>query len=139
MEEAKKMKCYKRVIYKQFCQVSGLCDPQFLSYLRKRFTHLSVGRCWHTNMAVGNQQKRLEFTFPIKALSFHSRTSILAHKRMFQYLKWLYCWKSRGDSETFLFQRESIPILVSCTVTTWKFKLLYFRNETFYGTGNLYK
>ena len=40
MEEAKKMKCYKRLIYKQFVQVSGLCDTQFLSYLPKRFTHL---------------------------------------------------------------------------------------------------
>ena len=40
MEEAKKMKCYKRLIYKQFFQVSGLCGPQFLSYLPKRFTHL---------------------------------------------------------------------------------------------------
>ena len=40
MEEAKKMKCYKRLIYKQFVQVSGLCGPQFLSYLPKRFTHL---------------------------------------------------------------------------------------------------
>ena len=39
-EEAKKMKCYKRLIYKQFVQVSGLCGPQFLSYLPKRFTHL---------------------------------------------------------------------------------------------------
>ena len=40
MEEAKKMKCYKRLIYKQFVQISGLCGPQFLSYLPKRFTHL---------------------------------------------------------------------------------------------------
>ena len=32
MEEAKKMKCYKGLIYKQFVQVSGLCSPQFLSY-----------------------------------------------------------------------------------------------------------
>ena len=37
MEEAKKMKCYKRLIYKQFVQVSGI---QFLSYMTKRFTHL---------------------------------------------------------------------------------------------------
>ena len=42
MEEAKKMKCYKRLIYKQFVQVSGLCGPQFLSYLPKRFTHLCM-------------------------------------------------------------------------------------------------
>ena len=40
MEEAKKMRCYKRLIYKQFVQVLGLCGPQFLSYLPKRFTHL---------------------------------------------------------------------------------------------------
>ena len=40
MEEAKKMKCYKRLICKQFIQVSGLCGPQFLSYVPKRFTHL---------------------------------------------------------------------------------------------------
>ena len=38
MEEAKKMKCYKRLIYKLFAQVSRLCAPQFLSYLPKRFT-----------------------------------------------------------------------------------------------------
>ena len=40
VEEAKKMKCYKRLIYKQFVSVSGLCGPQFLSYLLKHFTHL---------------------------------------------------------------------------------------------------
>ena len=40
VEEAKKMKCYKRLIYKQFVQISGLSGPQFLSYLPKRFTHL---------------------------------------------------------------------------------------------------
>ena len=40
MEEAKKMKCYKRLKYKWFVQVSGLCGPQFLSYLPKRFMHL---------------------------------------------------------------------------------------------------
>ena len=33
----------------------------------------------------------------------------------------------------------SIPILVSCTLKTRKFKLLYFRNETCFGAGNLYK
>ena len=40
MEEAKKMKCYKRLIYKKFVRVSGLCGPQFVSYLPKRFTQL---------------------------------------------------------------------------------------------------
>ena len=37
------------------------------------------------------------------------------------------------------FQRDSIPMLVSRTVKTLKFKLLYLRNETCYGNGNLYK
>ena len=86
-----------------------------------------------TNMASGNQQKHPKFTFSIKARSFHSRTSIHAH---ITYLKWLYCWKSRGET---IFQRDSIPILVSRTVKTRKFKLLYFRNETCYGNGNLCK
>ena len=40
MEDAEKMKFYRRLIYKQFVQISGLCGPQFLSYLLKRFTHL---------------------------------------------------------------------------------------------------
>ena len=123
MDEAKKMKCYKRLLYKQLVQVSGLCGPQFLSYLPKRFTHLcralyslrgkrfQSSYCakvrdelarkrllrrlsfvwrrhigapfWCTNMGAGNQQKHLEFTFPIKALSFHSRTSIRTHKHIF--------------------------------------------------------
>ena len=39
MEEAKKMKCYKRLIYKQFVKVSGPCGPQLLSYLPRHFTH----------------------------------------------------------------------------------------------------
>ena len=33
-------------------------------------------------MAAGNQQKHLEFAFAIKALSFHSRTSICGHKHL---------------------------------------------------------
>ena len=37
------------------------------------------------------------------------------------------------------FQLDSIPSLVSRTVKTRKFKLLYFRNETCFGTGNLHK
>ena len=43
------------------------------------------------------------------------------------------------NQEERLFQQDSIPILVSRTVKTRKFKLLYFQNETWYGNGNLYK
>ena len=38
-----------------------------------------------------------------------------------------------------VFQLDSIPILVSHTMKTWKFKLLYFRNETCFGAVNLYR
>ena len=38
--EAKKKKCYKRLKYKQFVQIPGLCSPQFPSYFPKHFTHL---------------------------------------------------------------------------------------------------
>ena len=37
---SQKNECYKRLIYKQFVQVSSLCGPQFLRYLPKRFAHL---------------------------------------------------------------------------------------------------
>ena len=58
-------------------------------------------------MAAGNQQKHLEFTLSIRALPFHPKASIRAHKHIFQYLKWLNCWKSAGEA---FFQRDSIPI-----------------------------
>ena len=93
MEEAKKKKCYKRLIFKQFVQVSGLFGRRFLSYLPKRFTHLFralYGDAILVNsfgapicMAAENQQKHLDHTFSIKAPSFHSRTSIRAHKNNF--------------------------------------------------------
>ena len=41
------------------------------------------GQKLSTNMAAGNQQKHLEFTFSIKALPFHLRASIRVHKHIF--------------------------------------------------------
>ena len=89
MEEAKKMKCYERLIFKQFVQVSGLCGSQFQSYLPKRFPHLCralygdailVHSFGCINVTAENQQKHLEYTFCIKAPSFNWRISIRAHK-----------------------------------------------------------
>ena len=92
MEKAKKMKCYKRLIYKRFVQVSGLLwrtvseffaetfHAPLLSFVWRR--HIGVS-FWCANMAAGNQQKHLEFTFSIKALSFQSKTSLRAHKHIF--------------------------------------------------------
>ena len=144
MEEAKKMKCYKRLKYKRFVQVSGLCGPKFLSYLPKRFMHLCralwrrhIGvPFWSTNMAAGNQQKRLEFTFSKKLFLF---TRELAYVRINISSNTWNGYTAENQEERLFFQRDSIPILVSRTVKTRKFKLLYFRNETCYGNGNLYK
>ena len=89
MEEDKKMKCYKRLLSKQFSRsqvfvahslfVKTLHAPLY-SFLWRG--HIGV-QFWCTNMAAGNQQKYLEFLFSIKALSFHSRTRIRAHKNTF--------------------------------------------------------
>ena len=77
---SQKMKYYKRLIYKQFVQVSGLCGPLFLSYLPKRFTHLY--RFGPPIYGRRKSTKHLKFTFSIKALSFHSRTSIRVYKHI---------------------------------------------------------
>ena len=75
MEEAKKMKCYKKLIYKQFVRISGLRGPQFLSYMPKHFTHLCRALYGDAilvgSLAAGNQQKHLEFTFSVGCL-WHS-------------------------------------------------------------------
>ena len=62
------MKYYKRLIYKQFAQISGLCGPQFLSYLSKHFTHLyrafSIGDIvWRRHIGlIGGQLGRRKST-----------------------------------------------------------------------------
>ena len=71
--------CYKILIYKQFVQVSGLCGPSYhRGYICMVTPYWCTVLC--TNMAAGNQQKHLEFTFSVKSHSFHSRTSIRRHK-----------------------------------------------------------
>ena len=49
----------------------------------KQSNPILVYRFGAPTMATRNQQKHLEFTFVIKALSFHLRTSIHAHKHIF--------------------------------------------------------
>ena len=114
--------------------VSELLDETFHAPLGSFVWRCHIGVLfWCTNTAAGNQQKHLEFTFSIKALSFHWETSICAHKHILEMVILLKI--KRRD----FFHRDSIPILVSCTVKTQKFKLLYFRNETCYRTGNAFK
>ena len=71
-------------------------------------------------MATRNQQKRVEFTFSIKALSFHWETSIPAHKHTLEMVILLRI--KRRD----FFHWDSIPILVSRTVKTQKTQIAVF-------------
>ena len=82
------MKCYKRLI----CPSLRSLWPSFWAICRnvsRTFEELCMAgrhigiQFWWTNMAAGNQQTHLEFTFPITALSFHSRTRTCAHKHIF--------------------------------------------------------
>ena len=80
MEEAKKMKCYKRLMLRfLWPTVSEL----FSRNISRTFIELCMETPYWWNMAAGNPQKRLGglgFTFSINALPFHSRASIRAHK-----------------------------------------------------------
>ena len=117
------------------------------SFTPKRFTHLCRASYadailvyiaipfWCTNMAAGNQQKHLEFIFSKKLFHF---TRELAYVRINISSNTCNGYTAENQEER-LFQRDSIPILVSLTVKTRKFKLLYFQNETCYGNGNLYR
>ena len=137
MEEAKKMKCYKRLIYKQFVPVSGLCDPQFPSYLPKRFTHpcRALYGDWCTNMAAGNQQKHLEFTFSIVALFFTRELAYVRintssntwngynaeneEKRLFfnekAFLFWCHALWKLGSSNCCIFEMKHATGMETCT------------------------
>ena len=138
------MKCFKRLIFKQFVQVSGLCGPKSLSHLPKSFAHLRrtlyvdailVHRfgapIWPPEI---NETSRVHFFH--KSPFFFSRE--LAYVRINISSNTWNVYTAENQEER-LFQRDSIPILVSRTVKTRKFKLLYLRNETCYRNRNLYK
>ena len=134
MEEAKKMKCYKRLIFKQFVQVSGLCGPQFLSDLPKRFTHLC-------RALYGDAMLVHRFDAPIRPTENNENIwSSLFLKKLSPFTRELAymrinissnAWNGyTAENQEDRLQRDSIPILMSRTVKIRKFKLLYFRNET---------
>ena len=107
MEEANKTKWYKRVIHKQFFHV--FVAHTFWVICRnvsRTFEELCMhGTPYWCTVLVHQYGRRkstkssgLHFFYKFKALSFHSRTNIRAHKHIFYYLKWLYCLKSRGET-----------------------------------------
>ena len=133
MEEAKKIICYKRLMYKQFVQVWGLCGPQFLSYLPKRLTHLC-------RALYGDAILVYRFGAPIWPPEINQNIwSSLFLEKLFLFTRELLAYvhinpssntwngyAAENQEERLFFQRDSIPILVSRTVKSRKFKLLYF-------------
>ena len=130
------MKCDKRLSLRSLCPtVSQLFAETFHAPLQSFVWRRHIGAPFQcTNMAAGNQQKNLEFIFYIKALSFFFQHTCA--KTYLLILEMVILLKiNRSD----VFHRDSIPIFVSRTLKTRKFKLLYFRNETCYGIGSLQK
>ena len=64
MKKAKKMKCSKKIIHKQYFQVSNLCGSSFLSYLPKRATRFY--RASH-----GNEMSMFLRLTPIAGFHWH--------------------------------------------------------------------
>ena len=137
MEEAKKMKCHKRLIFKQlsksqvfvahsFWVICQNVSRTFVELCNERLilVHRFGAPIWlpETNRNISH----LEFTF-------------LAYVRINISSNTWNGYTTENQEERLFFQRDSIPILVSRTAKTRKFKLLYFRNETCYGNGKLYK
>ena len=54
VEEAKKMKCYKRLMYEQFVQVLSLCGPLALM-------HINISSNTWNGHTAENQEERLSF------------------------------------------------------------------------------
>ena len=118
MDEAKKMKCYKRLIYKRFVQVSGLCGPQFLSCLLKCFTPLC--RALYVDAILVYR-----FRVPIWPL-FLRKLFLFTQELAYVCINISSNTRNGYIAENQEERRDSIPILVSRTVKTQKFKLLYF-------------
>ena len=94
VKEAKKMKIFRRLIFKQFVQVEGLWPKvsELFAETSRNVSRTFVELCMDTpywctvlvhQYGRPKSTQHLEFTFSIKALSFHSRTSIREHKHIF--------------------------------------------------------
>ena len=130
IKEAKKMKCYRRLINIQPTQVSGLCGA-------KRFTQV-YRVVWGRHVTDGTDQyvdqkstKTSGFHFCDKNYFFLLVSKLVFAKTRFVPLKSINCWKSA-------FLQPDIPakatIVVPRTVKIWKFKMLYFPNGTRFST-----
>ena len=78
-------------------------------------------------------KKHLEFTFAIKALSFHSRTSICGHKHLL--ILEIVILPKIKRRDFFSTRQHSYFGVTRCE--NFEVQMLYFRNEKCYGNGNL--
>ena len=147
MEGAQKMKCYKRLIYKLFVQVSSLCGLQFLSYLQKRFTHLCMEtRYWCTVLVHQYGRRKSTKTSGIhffhKSSFFFTRELVYVHinissntwngytaenqeeRLFFNETAFLFCrhalWKL-GSSNCSIFEMKHATGLETCTKISFLF------------------
>ena len=125
------MKCYKRLIYKQFVQVSGLCGPQFLSYLSKRFTQLCralygdailVHRFGAPKYGRRKSTKTCEVHYFYNSSFFFTRE--LAYVRInisvfffneTTFLFWCHALRKLGSSNYCIFEMKHVKGMGTCT------------------------
>ena len=102
----------------------------------RTFVELSMETPYWCTVLVHKYGRRKSTKSGVHFFSLFSRELAYVHIKILSYT-WNGCStkKERRD----FFQRHSILIILSRTVKTMKFKLLYFRNETCYGNGNLNK
>ena len=144
MEEAKKKKCCKGLMHKQFFQVSGLCGPQLLSYLPKRFTHLC-------RALYGDAILVYSFGAPIWPPEINKNIwRLLFQQKLFLFTRELaymrinissnpwngYTTENQAE-RLFLTRRRSYFGVTHCENS--EVQTAVFRNETCYGNGNWYR
>ena len=139
MEEAKKMKCYKRLLYKQFVHVPGLCGPQFLSYLPKCIMDLCRALygdaifvyCFGQPILPPEINKNIwSSLFLWKVVLF---TREVAHGRINIFSNTWNGYTGENQEQRLFFSETAF--LFWCHAL-WKLRIsnsLYFRNETCYG------
>ena len=146
MEETKKMKCYKRLILNNFAKSQVFAAHSFGVIWRnvsRTFVELCMETPYWCTVSVHQYIWPPEINKNIWSLLFLWKlflfTRELAYVRINISSNTWSGYIAENQEERLFFQRDSVPIFVSRTVKTRKFKLLYFRNETCFRAGNLYK
>ena len=137
MEEAKKMKCYKslRSLWPTVSELSAE------TYVSRTFVELCMETPYWCTVLV-HQHGRRKSTKTSGSSLFLLTLFLFTRELAYVHINISSnTWNgyTAENQEGRLFFKETAFLFVSHTVKTRKLKLLYFRNETCYGTGNLYK